>query len=86
MVTVELFGVPRLRAGASRVEVPAGSLGDVLRAVAERLPGLAPDVLQDGRPTELALVALDGREFIDDPALPIADGSVLVVISAQAGG
>lgn len=86
MVTVELFGLPRLRGGASRVEVPAGSLGEVLRAVADRLPGLVPDVLRDGRPTEHALVALDGREFLDDPALPVEDGSVLVLISAQAGG
>lgn len=86
MVEVELFGLPRLRGGSPRVEVPAGRLDDVLRAVAARLPGLVPDILRDGRPTEHALVALDGREFLDDPAREIADGSVLVLISAQAGG
>lgn len=86
MVTVELFGLPRLRGGASRVEVPAGSLGAVLRALAEALPGLAPDIVRDGRLTEHALVAVDGRDIVDDPALAVADGSVLVLISAQAGG
>ena len=37
-VHVELFGVPRLRAGVGRVEVEAGGLGDALRALCPRLP------------------------------------------------
>lgn len=86
MVTVELYGVPRLRAGASRVEVPAGTLAAVLRALASALPGLAPDIVHDGRLTEHALVAVDGREIVADPELMIADGTVLVLISAAAGG
>lgn len=86
MVTVELYGVPRLRAGASQVEVPAGSLGEIVRALATALPGLVPDIIKDGGLTEHALLALDGRDIVADPALPIDDGSVLVLISAQAGG
>lgn len=86
MVTVELYGVPRLRAGASRAEVPAGSLASILRALAAALPGLTPDILDDGRLTEHALIAIDGREIVADPGREIADGSVLVLISAQAGG
>ena len=54
--------------------------------VAAALPGLVPDIIRDGRLTEHALVALDGRDLVADPALPIADGCVLVLISAQAGG
>ena len=75
MVVVELYGVPRLRAGASRAEVQAGSLEAVLRALVAALPGLSPDI-----------VAIDGRDIVSDPQPPIADGTVLVVISAQAGG
>jgi molybdopterin converting factor small subunit len=86
VVTVELYGVPRLRAGSSQVEVPAGSLGEVVRALATALPGLVPDIIDDGRLTEHALIVLDGRDLVADPALAIADGSVLVLISAQAGG
>lgn len=86
MVTVELYGVPRLRAGASRVEVPAGTLASILHELATLLPGLVPDIVHDGRLTEHALVAVDGREIVADPALPIADGTVLVLISAAAGG
>ena len=86
MVRIELYGVPRLRAGASYAEVPAGTLASVLQALARALPGLEPEILCAGRLTEHALIAIDGREFVADPALVIAGGSVLVLISAQAGG
>lgn len=86
MVTVELYGLPRQRAGADRCEVPAGSLHAVLTTLAAALPGLVPDIVQDGRLTEHALVAIDGRDLLTDPAAECPDGTVLVVISAQAGG
>ncbi|MBZ5711994.1 MoaD/ThiS family protein [Nannocystis pusilla] len=86
MVTVELYGVPRLRAGASSVEVPAGKLASILHALASALPGLSPDIIRDGRLSEHALVAIDGREVVADPERVIADGATLVLISAAAGG
>ena len=86
MVTVELYGLPRLRAGAERCELPAGPLRELLGALAGALPGLVPDILRDGRLTEHALIAIDGRDLIVEPDTPIADGAVLVLISAQAGG
>ncbi len=86
MVTVELYGLPRLRAGAERCELPAGPLHELLGALAGALPGLVPDILRDGRLTEHALIAIDGRDLIVEPDTPIADGAVLVLISAQAGG
>jgi molybdopterin converting factor small subunit len=85
-VEVELFGLPRLYAGAERCEVPAGTLAEVLAAVAEALPGLSPAIIRDGRPTELVRVALDGRAMIDAPDHPLRGGDVLVLVSAQAGG
>lgn len=86
MVTVELYGLPRQRAGAERCEVPPGPLHAVLLALADALPGLVPDILCEGRLTEHALVAVDGRDLLVDPNAEIADGAVLVLISAQAGG
>ena len=86
MVTVELYGLPRLRAGAERCELPAGPLHELLGALAGALPGLVPDILRDGRLTEHALIAIDGRDLIVEPDTAIADGAVLVLISAQAGG
>jgi len=86
VVVVELYGLPRLRAGAERIELPAGPLRELLRALARALPGLVPDILADGRLTEHALLAVDGRDLLSDPDAVIPDGAVLVLISAQAGG
>lgn len=86
MVEVELYGLPRLYAGGERCAVPAGTLGEVLAALARALPGLSPAIIAEGRLTEHARVAVDGRRMIDDPGEAIADGVVLVLVSAQAGG
>ncbi|MCA9694761.1 MAG: MoaD/ThiS family protein [Nannocystaceae bacterium] len=85
-IDVELYGVVRLRAGVDRVALPAGTLAEVLGALARRCPALAPELIRDGHASAHLLVALDGREVIDDPARPIAPGSCLVLTSAQAGG
>ncbi len=86
MVTVELYGLPRLRAGAERRELEPGRLRDVLTALARALPGLVPDIIHDGRLTEHALIAVDGRDLLVDPEAAVPDGTVLVLISAQSGG
>jgi molybdopterin converting factor small subunit len=86
LVVVELYGLPRLRAGAERVELAAGRLDALLTALARTLPGLVPDIIADGALTEHALVAIDGRSLLVDPHTEIPDGAVLVMISAQAGG
>ena len=86
MVIIELYGLPRLRAGADRLELPPGPLQTLLEGLAGALPGLVPDILRDGRLTEHALIAVDGRDLLFDPAAMIGDGSVLVLISAQSGG
>ena len=86
MVVVELYGLPRLRAGAERCELPAGPLHALLGALAGALPGLVPDIIRDGRLTEHALIAIDGRDLLIDPSTMMGDGAVLVLISAQSGG
>ncbi len=86
MVTIELYGLPRLRAGAERIELPAGPLHTLLTGLAGALPGLVPDILRNGALTEHALIAVDGRDLLVDPLAMISDGSVLVLISAQSGG
>ncbi|MEZ4380315.1 MAG: MoaD/ThiS family protein [Nannocystaceae bacterium] len=86
MVEVELYGLPRLYGGAERAAIPAGTLAEVLAALAEALPGLSPAILRDGRPTELVRVALDGGVIIDAPDHRLESGDVLVLVSAQAGG
>ncbi len=40
-VAVELFGIPRARAGVARTTADGRCLGDVLAELAERFPALA---------------------------------------------
>jgi molybdopterin converting factor small subunit len=48
MVTIKLFGVPRLRAGTARLEVEAETLAEALRALGEACPALEQAVLAGG--------------------------------------
>jgi molybdopterin converting factor small subunit len=85
MVTVELFGVPRQRAGRAEVQVVAGTVTEVLAALVQACPGLA-GLVQQGRLSPHYLLSLDGREFVSDPARVLHPGDRLLLLSADAGG
>jgi molybdopterin converting factor small subunit len=85
-IRVELFGIARARAGAAEAEVRAGSLGELLRALAERYPALAGEVIRDDALADGWLASLDGERFIADPATPLPAGARVLLLSAHAGG
>jgi molybdopterin converting factor small subunit len=86
MITIELFGVPRLRAGQGRLDVEAATLGDALRALAFACPALDGPVVV-GRGLHAAFrLSLNGERFLDDPEAPLADGDCLLLLAADAGG
>jgi len=85
-VTVEFYGVPRLRAGRAELAVPAGPLAAVLAAVERTCPGLAGLVGAGGRVAPHYLLSLDGRRFVNDPEEVLAAGERLLLLSADAGG
>ncbi len=85
-VEVELFGIPRARAGVAVTSARGANLGDVLADLARRFPGLA-DACIDGRRLKTSYLAnLDGRQFVTDPETPLTDGASLLILSADAGG
>jgi sulfur-carrier protein len=86
MVRIELFGVPRLRAGRDAVDVEADDVASALVALASACPELAPAVVGPEGLSPAYQVALNGVQFTDDPATPVVDGDVLLIVSAQAGG
>lgn len=86
MITIELFGVPRLRAGTAAIEVEAGSLGQALEALGLACPARGAALLREGKLSPHYLVALNGRQFTADPTTPLSPGDVLVLLSADAGG
>jgi molybdopterin converting factor small subunit len=83
---VELFGVLRHRAGVASVEIEAATLGQALVEICRRLPQLANVCGADGHLNRGYLASVNGRQFIVDPATPLAGGESLLLMSADAGG
>lgn len=85
-VIVELFGIPRARAGIAATEVVADRLGDVFVDLGRRFPGLAAEVV-DGRRLRPGFTAnLGGQRFVTDPETPLHDGDTALLMSLDAGG
>lgn len=85
-VSVEFYGIPRLRAGVDRVEVEAVRLGEVLVNLAGRLPTLGAACI-DGetlRPGYLANI--NGQIFTTNPQAALQPGDCILILSADVGG
>jgi hypothetical protein len=85
-VTVEFYGVPRLRAGRAELEVQAGTLAEVLSGVEAACPGLAGLIQPPGRLAPHFLLSVDGAHFVTDLRQPLEPGVRLLLLSADAGG
>ncbi|MDI3289102.1 MoaD/ThiS family protein [Polyangium sp. 15x6] len=86
MVTIELYGVARLRAGREAIEVAARSLGEALSALGTACPALEPLIVAGGRLAPGWLVALNGAQITANLETPLGDEDVVVLVSADAGG
>lgn len=85
-VDVELFGIPRARAGTARTTARGDCLGDVLADLAIRFPALGEACI-DGRSLRPSFTAnLGGRRFVTAPETPLAEGETVLLLSIDAGG
>lgn len=85
-VTVELFGIPRARAGAAQTMAVGHCLGDVLADLAQRFPALAEACIE-GRHLRPGFTAnLGGECFVTAPETPLHDGDRVMLLSVDAGG
>ena len=82
---VEFLGVPRQRAGVAEMVVEARTLGQLLEALADRLPALSEVIVGDRLHPSFA-ANLTGDEFINDPATPLGANDCVLILSADAGG
>ena len=82
---VELFGLPRERAGIAELELQADTLGQLLAALAARFPSLAALMTEDRLQPSL-VVNLNGQRFVSDPHTRLEDGDSVLILSADAGG
>ena len=82
---VEFFGVPRERAGVAELELQADTLGQLLAALAVRVPSLGELITADRlRPSFAA--NLNGDTFVSDPRTPLSEHDRVLILSADAGG
>jgi len=86
MITIELFGVPRLRAGVGLVQLQAVDVGEALRGLAIACPGLDGSVVVDGRVQPSYKLSLNGDRFINEPETALVPGDVLLLLAADVGG
>lgn len=86
MVTIELYGVPRLRAGTARLSVEARNVGEAIGALGRECPALNGTVLDGGRVNAAYRLSVNGERFVSDVDAPLADGDALIVLSADVGG
>src|SRR5262245_20036989 len=84
-VLVELFGVPRHRAGRASLRVEAASLAAIIGDVIAACPALG-ELLDDSLGPRGCLVSLNGERFLSDPTEHVPPGSRIVILGADAGG
>lgn len=85
-ITVEFFGIPRLRAGVSSVQIDAASIGEAFDRLAPQFPRWADECLADGRLKPVYLANLNARTFVADRSHPLKDGDHLLILAADIGG
>lgn len=86
MITIELFGVPRIRAGVARVALEAATLGEALSGLGRACPVLEGSVLRGEGLHPSYRLSLNSDQFVSDPDWPLADGDALLLLAADVGG
>lgn len=85
-VIVELFGIPRSRAGVSQTVADGSTLGDVFADLARRFPALEETCIQ-GRNLRPGYTSnLRGDRFVTDPTTKLIEGDAILLLSLDAGG
>lgn len=86
MIAIEFFGVPRLRAGTGLLHLEASTVGQALLELGRLCPALENSILRPELLHAVYKLSLNGERFVSDPETPLADGDVLLLLSADVGG
>ena len=78
---IEFLGRSRLLMGRRELEVPIGTLAEVL---AHADPSL--ELIDGDRIARPFLVSLDGHSFVRDAAIPVGAGEHVIILDASVGG
>ncbi|WP_435010933.1 hypothetical protein P12x_002223 [Tundrisphaera lichenicola] len=86
MIKVELYGVPRLRAGTGLVSLEAADVGSAMIELGRACPALEGSVLMGDRVHPAYKLSLNGDRFVDEPGTALLEGDVLLLLAADVGG
>ncbi|NOZ40875.1 MAG: MoaD/ThiS family protein [Planctomycetes bacterium] len=86
LIQVELFGIPRARAGVEKTTASGDCLGDVLADLATRFPDLAETCIEDRHLRTGYTANLCGERFVTDPETTLREGDLLLLLNLDAGG
>jgi molybdopterin converting factor small subunit len=85
-IAVELFGIPRARAGVAKTSAVGSDLGDILADLARKFPALAETCI-DGRTLRPGFVVnLSADRFVTAPETPVCEDDTVLLLSLDAGG
>ena len=85
-VEVELFGIPRSRAGVARTTAEGRNLGDILAHLAAKYPQLGETCINGRALRPGFIVNLGAKQFVSLPETPLAEGESVLIMSLDAGG
>ena len=85
-ITIELFGIPRQRAGLAQITVHANTLADAVGQLEASCPRLAGLIQADGTLSPHYLLSLNGEHFVGDLREILPAKARLLLLSADAGG
>lgn len=89
-IKVELFGIPRLRAGVAEFFVEVDShqrtLENVFIQIEKDLPDLARELFVDGQLRKDFVVNISGNEFTRSKDKRLAEDDSVLLMSSDAGG
>ncbi len=85
-MTIELYGIARLRAGIGSIDVSAQTLGEALERLAVIVPKLSNSVLLGDVVNPAYKISLNSERFISDPNTILESNDHLLIISADVGG
>ncbi len=85
-VTVELFGIPRLRAGVSQSVADGSTLGEILLDLSRRFPSLGKSCIEGCNLKAGYIANLRGERFVTDPETELNEGDIVLLMSLDAGG
>jgi molybdopterin converting factor small subunit len=75
-----------MRAGTGLLHLEASTVGQALRELGRVCPALRDSVLRPELLHAVFKLSLNGERFVSDPETPLADGDVLLLLSADVGG